>query len=1601
MKFISSFLPAVRTMVFGLFVFAFLVGGFLAVIAPVVAQESEHTTYLTNTAELTTGSNHSCASTDSGAVFCWGSNNYGQNGDNKTWTTNLTPVRVLAGEAGGPDADGAYLTNVAQVSAGLYYTCALTNSGAVYCWGSNQFGQLGDNTTANRSTPVRVLAGAADDADGDGGFLSGVSNISAGAYHVCANTHSDAVYCWGHNFGGQLGDNTTTNRSTPVRVLAGAAVDSNTDGTYLIGVAELGTGGSHTCARTNSGAVYCWGSNSHYGTLGDGTRWTTRLTPVQVLAGEAGGSDTDGTYLSNTVDITVGSNHTCARTNSNAMYCWGDNYNGQLGDNATTNRLSPVRVLAGESIESGTDGAYLTNVTAFSSGRDNTCASTASGAAYCWGSGSWGQLGNGDSLPYDSSYSSTAVRVLAGEATEPDAEGGYLTRVAKLSTGSSHSCALTAGGTAYCWGFNYGALGDNTTAHRSTPVRVLAGEAVGFDPEHKPPSVHTLEVSDITSTSATLNGVINPNGLETTVIITWGLSSTSQSGATTLETKYNGTDEIPVSFVAEDLEPNTTYVYRVVASNKIDATFGEFLEFTTKSANAVTCDVSTIASDWIASVMYERRATQLVPLSTAVSGGRAYIPPENRGSLGTFWTNFSLDIPKYLDGDNIRVDVRMKAPYSDGSIWAQDPAVVLVGSEGNGQVQWMGEASAIYWTGLYAGETFAQGNVAGLVQNFNDWQIVSLELKDGIATALFNYSQVFSMPYTGSVGDIEKLIISFKGSGSVDWIKIYQNEYLRFVEEFNTDGMTTAYFVCDDSNPDDSSPTPTPSTKFSHDDRVQVVNGPVNVRQSAGGIELGTQDTGAVGTVTAGPEWSSPNWFWYVQFDSGVSGWVAEAFLQKYTDNATDFEAFDPQPITYPIIEIDDETKNLIFITHGWNSDEDAWAKAMKEEIEEVLRDRGISDHWEVVTHDWQDQAKMFGNTSLLESFNPAVVAYDLSPWHAYMQAEAQGKAVGSGLAKKNLSSIHFIAHSAGSNLIHYATQSLRKEVAKSGKVQPFVHSTFLDPFKPAGWLEQYGDQTDYAEQYIDSLLPSTDTRLWKAVTFDVTEYKTHWWSHTLGHGLPIEYYRKSIVDKFIPGFPYSRAYGNITLPDGQNGRYCTVTGTLPNPSYNCTTNLEAIVGVTVDTITGLPTAYKEVIMDPNGELFLDTYELYVRTATNIGDWYWTKIAEPGGELLTKSVTGTVDFLSSAQNTKGRGGMRMRTQSPVWASLVIETTEPSNYFSFSLESEEGAGKPGQLTVFLNGTMVYVADTGFFEHETLESIVRTLPGFVDAGRHVLTFRLDSYSEESQQIFVSDISLLNVSLVEASDVFAPTTNITLTGTLLTTDTYLNTTTLTLTAEDNEGGVGLKSTEYSFDGETWIEYVTPVEVTEEGAHTIYYRSIDWFGNMEETQSVTFTIVKDTLAPNTTLEAKSTGETPWFNSGIEVTLSAIDDISGVDTTEYSLDLGGTWIPYTAPFVLYGEPKYTIWYRSTDTAGNTEEVNVEILDTSLIINPGLSTAQQATTRRGSSGGTRVLPTPLPQVLGVATTALSVEEEEKIALQKQIIELLRQLIELLKLRQGM
>ncbi len=216
---------------------------------------------------IATGGVQSCALTTGASVMCWGDNRNGAVGDGTT-TRRLTPVAV-SGLSGG----------VTAIATGSLHSCALTTSGGVRCWGRNSSGQLGDGTTSDRLAPVDVL-----------GLSSGVTAIAAGAIHSCALTTGGGVKCWGDNEGHELGDGTTSNRSTPVDVSG-----------LSNGVTAISAGFVHSCALTRTGGVKCWGYN--YGLLGDGSS-LERSRPVAVIG--FGAAKTTLAIVSRSVGVTGG-----------------------------------------------------------------------------------------------------------------------------------------------------------------------------------------------------------------------------------------------------------------------------------------------------------------------------------------------------------------------------------------------------------------------------------------------------------------------------------------------------------------------------------------------------------------------------------------------------------------------------------------------------------------------------------------------------------------------------------------------------------------------------------------------------------------------------------------------------------------------------------------------------------------------------------------------------------------------------------------------------------------------------------------------------------------------------------------------------------------------------------------------------------------------------------------------------------------------------------------------------------------------------------------------------------------------------------------------
>lgn len=288
-------------------------------------------------ATITTATDHTCATTSAGAAYCWGSDNRGNLG-NEPGASSGKPYPVFGGRTYvmlAAAGDGAEFAHTA-------FTCGITTSAAAFCWGSNDYGELGSPTF----TCGFQKQGACTPAEVAGGHR--FVHVAAGNLHACAIDEDNVAFCWGYNGFGALGvgPDRGGNYFTP-QAVAGS-----------LRFTQLTASRMYTCGLTVAGVVYCWGNGS--------------TSPRVSQAGRV------------FTAVTAGGDHVCALDGDGAAFCWGNNAYGQLGNGSS----------AGSSTEAVPVAGNL-RFTEIDAGAEHTCAITAQGRAYCWGQGSSGQLGHG------------------------------------------------------------------------------------------------------------------------------------------------------------------------------------------------------------------------------------------------------------------------------------------------------------------------------------------------------------------------------------------------------------------------------------------------------------------------------------------------------------------------------------------------------------------------------------------------------------------------------------------------------------------------------------------------------------------------------------------------------------------------------------------------------------------------------------------------------------------------------------------------------------------------------------------------------------------------------------------------------------------------------------------------------------------------------------------------------------------------------------------------------------------------------------------------------------------------------------------------------
>jgi len=400
------------------------------------------------TVTLAVGGTHTLALRANGRIQAWGSNLYGQLGDG-TKTERTTPTYISAAN------------DWVAVACGANHSVALKANGTLWAWGQNIDGQLGLNDLTLRSAPTQV------------GTAADWVAVACGAQHTLALKADGSLWTWGDNTYGQLGLSDTTDRLVPTRLGGG------TDWAFVAG------GGAHSLALKSNGRLYAWGRND-YGQLGDGAGVEWHY-PIRM--GEA----------TNWVALAAGYYHSTGLQADGSLYAWGRNNYGQLGLGTTTNVNVPTRV--------GKENTWV----GVACGYQHTLGLKANGAAFGWGYNANGQVGDA------SVTTRTSPTALKSSATWPS-----------LAAGGNHSVGIAADGSVAAWGANAnGQIGDGTHTDRSAPTNVLAAGCVWPAPRAQRGETGRIAAGEAHSLAVKSNGSL----------WAWGDASQGQLGDGSVDDK--------------------------------------------------------------------------------------------------------------------------------------------------------------------------------------------------------------------------------------------------------------------------------------------------------------------------------------------------------------------------------------------------------------------------------------------------------------------------------------------------------------------------------------------------------------------------------------------------------------------------------------------------------------------------------------------------------------------------------------------------------------------------------------------------------------------------------------------------------------------------------------------------------------------------------------------------------------------------------------------------------------------------------------------------------------------------------------------------------
>src|SRR5210317_396881 len=478
---------------------------------------------------------HTMVTATDGSLHGVGYNGFANLGDG-TYQSKLSPVLINGGSLSGK--------NVSSVTCGEYHNVVIATDGSLHGFGYNNYGQLGDGTTTPRTSPVLINGGSlsgknvssvacrayhtmvtATDGSLHGfgsassfqlgvqtqtiiftnrGSLSGknVSSVVCGANYTMVTATDGTLHGFGYNGQGQLGDGTTTTRTSPDLINGGSLSGKN--------VSSVACGYYHTMVIATDGSLHGFGYNN-YGQLGDGTQYTTRLSPVLINGGSLSGKSVSS--------VACGESHTMVIATDGSLHGLGLNSQGQLGDGTTTNRLSPVLInggsLSGKSVSSVACGQQHTMVTA------------TDGSLHGVGYNGFANLGDG-------TYQSKLSPVLIN--------GGSLSgkNVSSVTCGEYHNVVIATDGSLHGFGYNnYGQLGDGTTTPRTSPVLINGGSLSGKNVSSVAcRAYHTM----VTATDGSLHGFGSASsfqlGVQTQTIIFTNRGSLSGKNVSSVACAY-------------------------------------------------------------------------------------------------------------------------------------------------------------------------------------------------------------------------------------------------------------------------------------------------------------------------------------------------------------------------------------------------------------------------------------------------------------------------------------------------------------------------------------------------------------------------------------------------------------------------------------------------------------------------------------------------------------------------------------------------------------------------------------------------------------------------------------------------------------------------------------------------------------------------------------------------------------------------------------------------------------------------------------------------------------------------------------------------------